>query len=110
MGRSGGPGRHVSLYIARYPHLLAEVHLDYFGRGYRRSIELFCPEGSLVADFGAGTLTWPDGRVDRYEEPVNARYLREMDAFLDYALGAGGVSPNPPADALDVLKLTLGEV
>ena len=100
----------VSLYIARYPHLLAEVHLDYFGRGYRRSIELFCPEGSLVADFGAGTLTWPDGRVDRYEEPVNARYLREMDAFLDYALGAGGVSPNPPADALDVLKLTLGEV
>ena len=100
----------VSLYIARYPHLLAEVHLDYFGRGYRRSIELFCPEGSLVADFGAGTLTWPDGRVDRYEEPVNARYLREMDAFLDYALGAGGVSTNPPADALDVLKLTLGEV
>ena len=100
----------VSLYIARYPHLLAEVHLDYFGRGYRRSIELFCPEGSLVADFGAGTLTWPDGRVDRYEEPVNARYLREMDAFLDYALGVGGVSPNPPADALDVLKLTLGEV
>src|SRR5699024_5860806 len=58
----------VSLYTARYPHLLAEVHLDYFGRGYRRSIELFCPEGSLVADFGAGTLTWPDGRVDRYEE------------------------------------------
>ena len=100
----------VSLYIARYPHLLAEVHLDYFGRGYRRSIELFCPEGSLVADFGAGTLTWPDGRVYRYEEPVNARYLREMDAFLDYALGAGGESPNPPADALYVLKLTLGEV
>ena len=89
----------VSLYIARYPHLLAEVHLDYFGRGYRRSIELFCPEGSLVADFGAGTLTWPDGRVDRYEEPVNARYLREMDAFLDYALGAGGESPNPPKKA-----------
>ena len=99
----------VSVYIARYPHLLVEVHLDYFGRGYRRGIELFCPEGSLVADFGAGTLTWPDGRVDHYEEPVNDRYLREMDAFLTYALGGEAQSVNPPATALDVLKLTLGE-
>ena len=32
----------LSVYIARYPGLLAEVHLDYFGRTYRRSIELFC--------------------------------------------------------------------
>ena len=30
----------LSVYIARYPTLLAEVHLDYFGRGCRRSIEL----------------------------------------------------------------------
>ena len=35
----------VSLYIAQYPGMLAEVHLDYFGRGYRRSIELFTPPG-----------------------------------------------------------------
>ena len=43
-------------------HLLAEVHLDYFGRTYRRSIELFCKDGSCVADFGAGTLTLPTVR------------------------------------------------
>ena len=55
-----------SLYIAQYPGMLAEVHLDYFGRGYRRSIELFTPSGSLVADFGAGTLTLPDGTVEAY--------------------------------------------
>ena len=45
----------LSVYIAKYPTLLAEVHLDYFGRGYRRSIELFCHDGSYLADFGAGT-------------------------------------------------------
>ena len=99
----------VSLYIAEYPHLLAEVHLDYFGRGYRRTLELFCPEGSLLADFGAGTLTWPDGRTDHHEEPVNERYLREMGYFLDYAAGPAAESLNPPATALEVLKLTLGE-
>lgn len=36
----------LSIYIAQYPTLLAEVHLDYFGRTYRRSIELFCKDGS----------------------------------------------------------------
>ena len=98
----------VSLYIAQYPGMLAEVHLDYFGRGYRRSIELFTPSGSLVADFGAGTLTLPDGKVEDYTEDVNARYLREMAYFLDYAAGPQAVSLNPPATAAQVLRLTLG--
>ena len=100
----------VSLYIARYPHLLAEVHLDYFGRGYRRSIELFCPTGSAVADFGAGTLTLPDGTVEDCREDVNERYIREMEYFLHYAMEGEGDSLNTPATALDVLKLTLGEL
>ena len=69
----------LSVYIAKYPTLLAEVHLDYFGRGYRRSIELFC------------------------------RDEREIEYFTDYALGDEQQSCNPPALALDVLKLTLGE-
>ena len=99
----------VSLYIARWPHMLGEVHLDYFGRGYRRSIELFTPAGSLVADFGAGTLTLPDGSVQHCEEDVNTRYLREMAYFLDYAQSAETQSCNPPELALQVLKLTLGE-
>lgn len=98
----------VSLYIAQYPGMLAEVHLDYFGRGYRRSIELFTPSGSLVADFGAGTLTLPDGAVEDYTEDVNARYLREMAYFLDYASGPELLSLNPPATAAQVLRLTLG--
>lgn len=99
----------LSVYIARYPRLLAEVHLDYFGRTYRRSIELFCPEGTVTADFGAGTLTLADGTVRHCEEPVNQRYLREMEYFLDYARTGRGESVNSPAMALDVLRLTLGE-
>ncbi len=99
----------LSVYIARYPTLLAEVHLDYFGRTYRRSIELFCKEGTVTADFGAGTLTLADGTVERYEEPVNERYLREMEYFVTYALTGAGPSCNTPATALQVLRLTLGK-
>lgn len=100
----------LSIYIAQYPTLLAEVHLDYFGRAYRRSIELFCRDGSCTADFGAGTLTLPDGTVEHCEEDVNARYLRELDYFLTYAAGTHPESLNPPEAALRVLKLTLGEL
>ena len=99
----------LSVYIARYPGLLAEVHLDYFGRTYRRSIELFCKNGTVTADFGAGTLTLEDGTVRRYEEPVNRRYEREMEYFVDYARNGTGESVNPPRTALEVLALTQGE-
>lgn len=99
----------LSVYIARYPSLLAEVHLDYFGRTYRRTIELFCREGTVTADFGAGTLTLENGEVIHCEEPVNQRYLREMTYFLDYACKGEGESVNSPAMAQKVLGLTLGE-
>ena len=98
----------AALYIARWPRMLGEVHLDYFGRGYRRTLELFFGPGSLVADFGAGTLALPDGTVHSYAEDVNRRYEREMDYFLDYALGPAGESVNTPAMAAAVLRLTLG--
>ena len=99
----------LSVYIARYPSLLAEVHLDYFGRTYRRAIELFCKEGTATADFGAGTLTLENGEVIHCEEPVNQRYLREMAYFLGYACKGRGESINSPAMAQKVLGLTLGE-
>ena len=68
----------------------------------------FYPEGGgQPAD--RGTLTLPDGTVQHYEEDVNRRYEREMEYFVDYALTGSGESCNPPALALNVLKLTLGE-
>ena len=99
----------IGVYIARYPQLLCEVHLDYFGRTYRRSIELFCENGTVTADFGAGTLTLENGTVRTYPEEVNQRYLREMAYFVDYALHGTGPSVNTAATALQVLRLTMGE-
>ena len=83
----------LSVYIARYPTLLAEVHLDYFGRGYRRSIELFCHDGSYLADFGAGTLTLPDGtgfdfcREVRRTSGVPILFLTASDEEMDIITG-----------------------
>ena len=46
--------------------------------------------------------------MQHYEEDVNRRYEREMEYFVDYADGQRR-DCNPPALALKVLKLTLGE-
>ena len=81
-------------------------YTDSKGKVHELSLIHIC---SCVADFGAGTLTLPNGAVEHYEEDVNERYLREMNYFLDYAAGEETESLNPPATALQVLKLTLGE-
>ena len=54
-------------------------------------------------------VTLEDGTVRRYEEPVNRRYEREMEYFVDYARNGTGESVNPPRTALEVLALTQGE-
>lgn len=99
----------LSIYIARFKTLLCEVHLDYFGRKYRRSIELFCENGTVMADFFAGTLTLENGEVKSFAEDVNERYMREMRYFIDYAQNGKGDSVNTPKTALEVLKITEGE-
>lgn len=99
----------LALYIARYPGFLCELHLDYFGRLYRREIEIFSQQGSLLANFGTGQLHLPDGTTQDYAEPPNRRYEREMEYFIHYARQGNGESLNSPAQALETLKITLGE-
>lgn len=100
----------ISVYIARYKDMLCEVHLDYIGRGYRRSIELLCADGNVTADFGEGKLTLADGTVIDCAEDVNERYLREMRYFLEYARGSEAQSVNSPEQALNTLRLSLDEL
>lgn len=99
----------LSVYIAQYPKFLCELHLDYFGRTYRRDVEVFTEQGTLKADFGTGQLTLADGTRQDYAEEANRRYEREMDYFIEYALHGTGESINSPQKALDVLKLSLGD-
>lgn len=95
----------LAIYIAQYEKLLCEIHLDYFGREYRRSIELFCKSGTVCADFGKGTLTLENGEVINCAEDVNQRYIREINYFLDYTEGKTECI-NTPSHAVKVMELT----
>ena len=78
---------------------------DVQGVGFRWTNQSLAHERHLVG----WVKNLPDGTVQHYEEDVNRRYEREIEYFTDYALGDEQQSCNPPALALDVLKLTLGE-
>ena len=99
----------LAIYISKYTDFLCELHLDYFGRTYRRCVEIFTEEGTLEADFGTGLLTLPNGTTENHEEPFDRRYERNMEYFVDYALHGVGASVNSPQNALAVLKIALGD-
>ncbi len=98
----------LSIYIARYKTLLAEVHLDYFGRTYRRTAELFLKGGILTADFGARTVTLPGGEVIDCAEDTNQWYIHEMNHFLNFLEGKEE-NMNPPKLALAAMRIAQGK-
>ena len=65
----------VVSFVGVYPDKLVELHLDYFGKTSRRKIELWTPEEAVEFDFLQDS------------EERNAAYVREMECFVDMALG-----------------------
>lgn len=98
----------LSVYIARYKDKLCEVHLDYFGKTYRRTCEVFTAEGTITADFGSGLVTLADGTLLDCAEDANLRFVREINNLLDIIEGKAE-NINTPQKANKVLALTLGK-
>ena len=98
----------ISVYIADYGNMLAEIHLDYFGRSYRRTAEFFVEEGTITADFGSGTLYLANGTMVDCIEDVNERYMRELRYFLELINGKAE-NINPPQLALSTLTIAQGK-
>lgn len=98
----------LSIYIAKYKTLLCEVHLDYFGKKYRRTCEIFTEVGTFIADFGAESITCPDGTKISCLESERDIYS-EMRYYLNFISGKEK-NLNPPELGVKVLKYSLGEI
>ncbi len=98
----------IAVYIAGYRNMLAEIHLDYFGRKPRRSIELLTEKGTITGDFIQGSISFTDGRRSLFmKEERNEIYLREMKFFLELVLREKNYSNLEKG--LSLLKLALGK-
>lgn len=99
----------LSVYIAQYKDKICEVHLDYFGRKYRRTAEIFTSQGTYIADFGENKITEPDGNVIDCGNNGKTNIYKEMEYFVDFITGKTVENINTPEHGFEVLKITLGE-
>lgn len=100
----------LAVYIARYKDKLVELHLDYFGRETRRSLELFTKEKTIYGDITNARISFSDNTpaIDCMEER-NVMYMREIAYFITLVLEKAEHSMNDINHALNVMKLAIGK-
>lgn len=100
-----------AIYIARYGNrMIAELHLDYFGRQAIRKIELFTDDDTIVGDLIAGEVCYlKTGRRIDLKADRDAFQQRELRGFIDAMNGKAEVR-NDLTEAIRILKLTQGRI
>lgn len=99
----------LAIYIGRNEKTTFELHLDYFGRKNMRNMEIFLPEDTIVCDILGGNLHYlRDDKIIHFDANVQTSYMNEIEHFFKIVDGIEK-SDNTALNALEVLKLTLGE-
>lgn len=98
----------LAVYIAKYPDKLIELHLDYFGRENKRTIELYMKQETVTVDINRSVVQTKEAVLHLGEER-NDFYLEELRYFFDLVNGDRKCE-NDIKNALTVLKISKGEV
>lgn len=97
-----------AIYIAEYANMIAELHLDYFGRKTIREVELFTKEDTIIGDIANNKIVFQkSGEVIDFHEERDDYQKRELNHFLDVILGEATME-NSFEHGISVLKLTQG--
>jgi hypothetical protein len=85
--------------------MLAEVHLDYYGRKPIRELQLFTKEETVVADLVNSEIRFmKSGEVIPFQEERNTYQKREIEYFFDVLEGRR-INENDLFTALSTLKI-----
>lgn len=95
----------LSVYIFRHDNLLAELHLDYFGRKPIRELQLFTQDETIVADLVKSEIRFlKENRIISFNEDRDAYQLKELEYFFDVVEGKKE-NHNNINNALTTLKI-----
>lgn len=73
-----------AIYIAEYANMIAELHLDYFGRKTIRKIELFTKEDTILGDIANNKLRFlKSGESIDFKEERDDYQKRELMCFIN---------------------------
>ena len=98
-----------AVYIAKYSdNMIAELHLDYFGRKTIRKIEIYTDKDTIVGDLIAGEVRYlKSGEIVKLQSDRDIYQKRELRHFI--GLINGKIDEyNDVGNAIKVLKLTQG--
>lgn len=99
----------IAVYIAKYPKMTIELHLDYLGRVPMRQLQIFTSDDTIVCDILNGTIEYlKSGERRTFDTERNAFQMREISHFFDIVDGKIA-SDNDIAHSLNVLRLAKGE-
>lgn len=99
-----------AIYIAEFANMIAELHLDYFGRKTIREIELFTKEDTIIGDIANNKVIClrNNEAIDFHEERDDYQ-KRELLHFIDMIAYKTDVD-NGYEHGLKVLELTQGRL
>lgn len=96
----------TAIYVARNWQMTYELHLDYYGRKTRRTLDIFTRDDTIQCDIVAGSVTYlKGGRTLTFNSERNAFQMAEIQHFFDIAEGRVENDSNV-AHGVEVLKLT----
>lgn len=84
----------IAIYLLENKEVMGSLHLDYFGRKTIRQIEVFAQNETKTFDLLQNT---------------NDMYMDEMKYFLDLIKNNCKIYNNSPKEAIESLKIALGE-
>ena len=100
----------IAVYIAEYPSMLLELHLDYFGKNSVRQLEIITDEDRIIADLIKSSIIYTgSGKVIDFNESRDQYQIKELEYFLKIIIGKAD-NTNDLAIACDTLLLSQGDI
>lgn len=100
----------ISVYMARYPDMLLEIHLDYIGHKTERILQIFTDSKRIDVDLVSDTVyEYADNcLVNKREFPSEDCYRNEMEYFFD-CIEKKQSNINNIENAYNILKIAMTE-
>lgn len=95
----------ISIYIARTKNVFIELHLDYFGKQWRREVELVTQNGMIRGDFINKKIYNSNSSQEiKFEYDANFMYVKEIEYFFENVCRDKG-NWNDIYEAVKLLKI-----
>jgi len=102
----------ISVYIFKHKNVVGSLHLDYFGRYKnkdKRDIEIFTNDDTIIFDITNNSIKYLKNDKIKYLQKEDI-YINEMNYFLDLVSSKNKKYYNMPKEALDSLKIAIGDI